>query len=120
VKAARAAERARTRVPQPAPLETPKHGHGKLRRGNPGNRGGGREPEAHRDWCREMISDPAAEQEVRAILLDRNHPAYAAMWREVAARGYGKPTQTVEHTGAGGEPIEITVTRRIIRPADTA
>ena len=27
----------------------------------------------------------------------------------LAAFGYGKPAQTVEHTGSGGEPLSITV-----------
>lgn len=32
-------------------------------------------------------------------------------------RGYGKPRQAVEHSGPGGEPVQITVTHEVVDPA---
>lgn len=81
----------------------------------------GRPPDEHREFCRSLISDPDCEREVKAILTDRDHPAFKAMWAEVARRGYGMPAQP--HTGADGEgPIahRVEVTRRIVRPEDRA
>lgn len=84
--------------------------------GTPGNKGGtGRPPNEHVDWCRELLSDPACEAEVRAVLLDRRHPAFATMWKSVAERGYGKAAQPV--TGAGGEgPVAHAVAVTFVRP----
>lgn len=65
-------------VPQPYRLETPSHGHGLLRRGNPGNSGGGRKPAEVRDRMRrfldrvldridQVLTDEESKQIERAI-----------------------------------------------------
>jgi len=63
-----------------------------------------------------MISSPEAEQAVGAVLKNPKHPAFAAMWKALADRAYGKAPQPL--TGEGGTgPVAIAITRRIVDPA---
>jgi hypothetical protein len=32
-------------------------------------------------------------------------------------RGYGKPRQAVEHSGPGGEPVQVMVTHEVVDPS---
>lgn len=113
-RAAASAAVAPEKVPQP-------HGGALNAGGTPGNKGGtGRPPTEHLEWCRRVVSDPDAEREVEAVLKDRNHAAFATMWKVMMERGYGKPAQPV--TGEGGtgpvaHAVHVTVTRRIVRAA---
>ena len=80
-----------------SPVESPaaelivqEHG-GSLRRGNPGNRGGGRRPEEFRRKMRELASSPQAIAYLRECVHGEYGPAAAiAAWRLIAERGYGK------------------------------
>lgn len=111
----------RRKAPGRKPAKIPQpHGGALNAGGTPGNKGGtGRPPNEHIEYCRELLSDPACEAEAKAVLTDRFHGAFAAMWKAVAERGYGKAAQP--HTGEGGTgPIThaVTVTRRLVRPGD--
>jgi len=77
----------------------------------------GRPRNEHILWCQRAVSTPAAEKEVLAVLKDRNHPAFATMWKALTDRGYGKPTQPLEHTGPDGQPLPPTVIQvALVRP----
>ena len=49
-------------------LETPKHGKGKLMRGNPGQRSGGRTPKRFKNWCRKLLGRGDVGRRVREVL----------------------------------------------------
>lgn len=69
----------------------------------------GRPPNEHVEFCRRLISDPAAEAEALAVLTDRSHGAFAAMWKAVAERAYGKPVQPL--SGDPTAPLVVRVIR---------
>ena len=69
---------------------------GRLRRGNPGNKGGGRLPDEYKAMCRAMVSSPKAQKAVEAILSNPDHPHFASMWKAVTERGYGKLEQKID------------------------
>lgn len=71
---------------------------GRLRVGNPGNKGGGRQPEWFKELCRAMVSSPKARAAAKAILEDASHPQFASMWKAVSERGYGKLDQAITVT----------------------
>lgn len=76
-------------VPQP-------HGGALRRGGKPGNKGGGRHPDWLKDFCDDLLASDATKAQVEAILADKDHPAFAAMWRACGDRAKGKPHQTIE------------------------
>lgn len=80
------------KVPQP-------HGGALNAGGTPGNAGGGRPPNWLKEWCDDLLADADCKKQVEAILKDKGHSAYAAMWRAVADRAHGKPTESVTVTG---------------------
>jgi len=67
---------------------------------HPKNTGGkkgrsGRKPDWLKRWCDDLLADPKCKSQVKAILQDKDHPAFKAMWSAVADRAAGKPTQAV-------------------------
>ena len=73
---------------------------GMLRRGggNP-KRNGGRPPNWLREFCDDLLASPKCKAQVKAILEDKTHPAFATMWKAVSDRAHGKPEQPLEHSG---------------------
>jgi len=59
----------------------------------------GRPPNWLKEWCDELLSDETTKSQVRAILKDKDHPAFRAMWNAVADRAHGKPKESLEVTG---------------------
>jgi len=77
-------------VPQP-------HGGALNVGGTPGNKGGsGRPPNWLRDKCDELLCAPECVAQVTAILENKDHPAFPTMWKALADRAYGKPTERIE------------------------
>ena len=84
--------------------------------GTPGNSGGkkgrsGRRPEWLREFCDDLLASPKCKAQVKAILADKDHPAFATMWKAVAERAHGKADQNVNHRGK----VQVNV-RREPRP----
>ncbi len=74
------------------------HGGALLTGGVPGNKGGtGRPPNWLKEFCDDLLADKKAKAQVRAIMKDKDHPAYATMWKALADRAAGKPVQAHEH-----------------------
>ena len=75
----------------------------------PGNKLGGRKPipkdlvEAFRADC------PRAHQRLRELIESEDERIALAACNAVLDRGYGKPAQPLEHSGADGEPVSIVV-----------
>ena len=92
-------------VPSATPQLIPQPRGGALRRGNPGNWGGGRPPDEFRAMCRELAC--SARDAAQIILKNPNHPAYVGALKWASEHGYGKPKETVEHTGPGGGAIQV-------------
>lgn len=80
--------------------------------GKPGNKGGGRPKDEFQARMRELASREATQAALEAILETPTHPHYMKALAFAAEHGYGKATETVEMTGAGGGPIAMTVTFR--------
>lgn len=78
----------------------------------------GRPRDEWKAWLRSLIDSPESRAAIEAVACDPNHPAYARVLQWAAERGYGKETETYEHSGPGGGPLEIRVTRKVIRPGD--
>jgi hypothetical protein len=91
-------------------MRVPKHGGGKLKLGGtPGNRGNprGRPTKEFKAWCQALLDDPNNRQAVEAILSNNAHPAYPAIWKAVADRAHGKPSQTIEHKGTLSLVVDV-------------
>ena len=87
----------------------PKHGHGRLLVGGvKGHRGaGGRPPNWLKDFCDDLLADSKCKTQVKAILQDKDHPAFATMWSRVAERAHGKAEQTVHKTEDRKVTLEV-------------
>lgn len=83
--------------------------------GLPGNRGGGRTKDSHLEFCRALLASPLCEQAVEAVVTNEDHPAFAAMYKTLREAAYGKPQQSIEHSGSVGAVIE-TAPKRILLP----
>ena len=80
--------------------------NGKAKRGKPFEKGDprinrtipgpGRPKDRFKKWCRKLVMDKRTKRSVRQILRDKDHPAYKAMWSEIAAHGFGKPDAHVD------------------------
>lgn len=81
------------------------NGHDEKGRFTPGNTGGGRPKNEFRAKMLEIIEDPKVKKAFVAILRDKDHPQFAALWKTAAAYAVGQPAQVVEHSGG----IEINV-----------
>lgn len=100
-----------TLIPQP-------NGRGALLSGGVvGNKGGtGRPPNWLKDWCDDLLADPKCQAQVEAVLQDKDHTAFASMWRAVSERAKGKPGQSIELTGKDGGPVAVD---RVLRWGST-
>jgi len=59
----------------------------------------GRRPNWLRDFCDNLLASTKCKAQVRAILADKDHPAFATMWKAVGERAHGKPEQPIDHGG---------------------
>lgn len=84
---------------------------GMLRVGSlPGNTPGtGRPPDEFKAAMRALASYAEQAGYVRDVLADKDHPQWLGALKYVTEHGYGKPTQTLEHTGKDGGPVRLTV-----------
>ena len=88
------------KTPSKTPLRTPAHGKGKLRVGGTNKGGPGRPPDAFKELCRQLASGDLTVKAVKAILKDEAHPQFMAALKWATENGYGKPNQTIEHSGS--------------------
>src|SRR5687767_1252362 len=56
----------------------------------------GRPPNWLRDRCDEWLSASECQAQIKEILADKNHPAFATMWKAISDRAYGRPTERIE------------------------
>ena len=66
----------------------------------------GRPPSEFKEWCKALLNDDTNREQVEKVLANADHPAYKEMWKAIADRAHGKPSQAVELTGKDGEAIE--------------
>jgi hypothetical protein len=85
-----------------------------LKRGNPGNKGGGRLPDEARELCRELWCSPAALKSVQEILKNPKHRHFASVWKTLGERGYGKADQNQTVTGPNGGAIQHAIVSIIL------
>lgn len=90
----------------------PRNGRGP----KPGAPNAGRPRDEWKAWLRSVVDSPESQRAIVQVISDPSHPAHAKVLQWAAERGYGKETESVEHSGRDGAPIAITVTRRVIRP----
>lgn len=60
--------------------------------------GAGRPKNEFKEWCAGLLDDKKNRKQVEEILSDKNHPAYATMFRTIADRAHGKPKETIDVT----------------------
>jgi hypothetical protein len=76
-------------------VRVPKHGGGKLRTGNPGNKGGGRKPLEYKQWLASLLDSDTHRQEFAKAMESRADPRFEFATKHAAEFGHGKPAQTV-------------------------
>lgn len=82
-----------SKTPQPEMWMQGTNG-GKLRCGNPGNRGGtGRPPNALRDLCREILADEDVQKALWAAARDYQSRGFASVIKLLASYAEGPPLQ---------------------------
>jgi hypothetical protein len=68
--------------------DDPRRGHGL-----PGK--SGRKANVYIELCRSMMDDPDHQEAIRAVMRDKDHPAFGQITKTVWAYGAGVPKQTV-------------------------
>lgn len=100
------------KTPSETPLRRTAKG-GLLRSGNPGNKGGGKTPEAFKLACQQLASSADRFALAKRVLDDPD--TYPSLWlgalKWATEHGYGKPTEHVELTGQNGGPVSVIFTR---------
>lgn len=91
-------------------MRVPKHGRGKLRVGGTNKGGPGRPPDEFKKLCQQLACS-AAEAAAR-VLGNPDHPAFIGALKWATEHGYGRPAQTVVHTGEDGGPMKVEHTWR--------
>lgn len=69
---------------------------GRIRSGNPGNKGGGDKPKAYKLWLASLLDSQKHREEFARAIEDRSDPAFMAATRHAAEFAHGKPAQRVE------------------------
>lgn len=89
---------AKTSLKTPQPVRyMPGANGGKLRRGNPGNRGGpGRPPNTLRDLCREILADAEVQAALWTAARDPQSRGFASVIKLLASYAEGPPLQRHE------------------------
>lgn len=82
---------------------------GTLKVGNPGNKGGGRPPDAWKALCADMADRGAKAALAKQVLDDPEHPAWLGAWKFVAEQAHGKAAQTIK--GDPDQPLRFEVIR---------
>lgn len=83
---------------------------GRIKTGNPGNKGGGRTPDAFKRLMAEYANTPKALAYLKASLEGEHGPQAAASAREyVTERGYGKVPSVTKIQGDDDAPLTIRV-----------
>lgn len=103
----RPAKTAKKTAKAPALVSQPGGRGALLTGGVPGNAGGtGRPPNWLKQWCDDMLADPAARVALQRALQGEDVPATTlTAWKLVSERAHGKPLQAVELSGEVGTRI---------------
>ena len=90
----------RRKSPAKTPMRPGKNG-GKLKTGNPGNKGGtGRPPNELRNWLRELRCNPDVQDALKRAASDEYSRGFAAAWKILTDYDPDKPRG--EDTGQKG------------------
>lgn len=90
----------------PENTDRPAKNGGRLRSGNPGNKGGGDKPKTYKMWLAHLLTSEKHRKEFTKVIEDGDHPAFKFATEHAAAYAEGKPTQKIEADVKGS----ITVT----------
>lgn len=100
-------------VPVVGRLETPKSGHGKLMRGNPGQRKGGRPSKRFKNWCARMLERPDMKRAVRKMMRRAARTGRTEelrpMIETLAKYGHHELTQTRDLKVSSGKELLATL-----------
>lgn len=77
------------------PLVAQPHG-GAIRKGNPGNKGGGRTPDEFKAMMAELASMQQTITAVKKILKNPDHPHFMSAWKWATERGFGKMAEPID------------------------
>lgn len=88
----------------PAPMRAAPRG-GRLRSGNPGNKGGtGRPKNEYREFLRKLLRGKNHQAQLKLILENCNHPAFSAVYGKVVVHAEGIPQSADEGGDAASRP----------------
>ncbi len=76
-----------------------------------GAKNAGRKPDAFKALCAKITSSDEAIRAARAILEDRSHPAWASVFKTLAAYAYGPQTQHVSVSANVHSPVVLLPVR---------
>lgn len=80
------------KTPELTPARPGANGGGRLRTGNPGNKGGtGRVPNELKIAWQKMLEAKAVDLAVKKILKDPNHPQFTSLYTKLAVMVVGLP-----------------------------
>ncbi len=102
-----------TRRPSPIELHPELRGRGPAK----GAPNAGRPPDEFKAFMRSLVSRDAVSEALGTILANPKHPQYVQAYKMAAEFGYGRASQTVEHSGAGGGPVSLRITHEVVDPA---
>ena len=91
---------------------------GKLRRGNPGNRG--RPTAAFAEHLRDILEQPEVHDAFMTIITDPSHSQFTSLWKAAASYAYGRPPQTIKLATNDDRQQTIVVRRVIVDSQESA
>lgn len=77
----------------------PQANGGTLNSGNSAGERLGRSPDWLKLFCDKALARKASKRSVVRILSNKDHPAFATMWKAAADRAHGKPKESKEISG---------------------
>jgi hypothetical protein len=89
-----------------------KKGDPRINRTKPGT---GRPPDAFKAMCQRLASSEDVRKSVAEILQDSTSPLFVGALKWATENGYGKPKESIEHSGPDGGAIQHSVTVRFVK-----
>ena len=89
---------------------------------HPGNTGGkkgrsGRKPDEFKHFMQRLVGRKDVCAALAKVLRNPAHPHFVPAYKMACEFGYGRATQALEHSGAGGGPVRVHVRHTVVDPS---